>query len=83
MNQHVRDVLRRAGAGAGRKARADAGLPAQVEDHQAIQRMAELLIRASDRRRPTAQPPKSSTALGKGRVPLDLLDLADQTESIE
>jgi hypothetical protein len=39
-------VLRQAGAEAGRKARADAGLPEHVEDHQAVQRMAELLIKA-------------------------------------
>ena len=82
MNQHIRDALRQAGAEAGRKARADAGLPEQLEDHLTLQWLAELLIKASDRRRPTAQPPKSSTALGKGRVPLDLVDLADQTESI-
>ncbi|HEX6758783.1 MAG TPA: hypothetical protein VF086_10310 [Propionibacteriaceae bacterium] len=82
MKAHVRDALREAGAEAGRKARADAGLPEQVEDHLTLQWLAELLIKASDRRRPTAQPPKSSTALGKARVPLDLLDLADQTESI-
>jgi hypothetical protein len=50
MNVHTRDVLRQAGAEAGPKARADAGLPKYVEDHQAVQRMAELLIKASDRR---------------------------------
>ena len=50
MNQHVRDALRDAGAEAGRKARRDAGLPEQVEDHQAVQRMAELLIKADGRR---------------------------------
>jgi hypothetical protein len=50
MNAHVRDVLRGAGAEAGRRARADAGLPAQVEDHQAVQRLAELLIKAVGRR---------------------------------
>jgi hypothetical protein len=49
MNQRVRDVLREAGAEAGRKARVDAGLPAQVEDHQAVQRMAQLLIKACGR----------------------------------
>jgi hypothetical protein len=49
MNQRVRDALREAGAEAGRKARADAGLPAQVEDHQAVQRMAELLIKVFGR----------------------------------
>jgi hypothetical protein len=50
MNQQIRDALREAGAESGRKARADAGLPAQVEDHQAIQRMAELLIKVGSRR---------------------------------
>jgi hypothetical protein len=50
MNAHVRDALRQAGAEAGRKARADAGLPQQVEDHQALQRMAELLIKVGGRR---------------------------------
>jgi hypothetical protein len=50
MKQHVRDALREAGAEAGRKARADAGLPKHVEDHQAVQRMAELLIQARGRR---------------------------------
>jgi hypothetical protein len=50
MNQHVREALRRAGAEAGRKARAEAGLPEQVEDHQAVQRLAELLIKAGGRR---------------------------------
>jgi hypothetical protein len=50
MNAGIRDALRQAGAEAGRKARADAGLPAQVEDHQAVQRMAELLIKAGGRR---------------------------------
>jgi hypothetical protein len=50
MNAEVRDALRRAGAEAGRKARQDAGLPMQVEDHQAVQRMAELLIKAGDQR---------------------------------
>jgi hypothetical protein len=50
MNVHVRDVLRKAGVEAGRKARADAGLPKHVEDHQAVQRMAELLIKAGGRR---------------------------------
>jgi hypothetical protein len=49
MNPHVRDALRQAGAEAGRKARREAGLPKQVEDHQAVQRMAELLIKASGR----------------------------------
>lgn len=43
MNQHVRDALRQAGAEAGRRARREAGLPPQVEDHQAVQRMAELI----------------------------------------
>jgi hypothetical protein len=50
MNPHVRDTLRQAGAEAGRKARADAALPEQVEDHQALQRMAEMLIKVSSRR---------------------------------
>jgi hypothetical protein len=50
MNPYIRDALRRAGAEAGRTARADAGLPAQVEDHQAVQRMAELLIKVGGRR---------------------------------
>jgi hypothetical protein len=50
MNTHIRDVLRKAGAEAGRKARADAGLPKHVDDHQAVQRMAELLIKAGGRR---------------------------------
>jgi hypothetical protein len=50
MNAHVRDTLRQAGAAAGRKARADAGLPKYIEDHQAVQRMAELLIKAGVRR---------------------------------
>jgi hypothetical protein len=50
VNAIVREALRRAGANAGRKARVDAGLPEHVEDHQAVQRMAELLIKASGRR---------------------------------
>jgi hypothetical protein len=50
MNAHIRDALRRAGAEAGRKVRRDAGLPEHVEDHQAVQRMAELLIKAGGRR---------------------------------
>jgi hypothetical protein len=50
MNAHVRDALRQAGAEAGRRARRDSGLPAQVEDHQAVQRMAELLIKVTGRR---------------------------------
>jgi hypothetical protein len=50
MNQHVQDALRRAGAEAGRKARTDAGLPAQVEDQQVLQRLAEMLIKAVGRR---------------------------------
>ena len=45
MNQHIRDALRQAGAEAGRKARADAGLPELIEDHQTLQRMAEVLIK--------------------------------------
>jgi hypothetical protein len=50
MNQRVRDALRQAGAEAGRKARADAGLPQQLEDHEAVQLMAQLLIKAGGRR---------------------------------
>jgi hypothetical protein len=50
VNTRVRDALREAGAEAGRKARADAGLPEQVEDYQALQRMAEMLIKAVGRR---------------------------------
>ena len=50
MNQRVRDALRQAGAKAGRQARVDAEHPEYVEDHQAIQRMAELLIKARGRR---------------------------------
>lgn len=50
MKAHVRDALRQAGAEAGRKARADAGLPKYVEDHQVVQRMAELMIRVGGRR---------------------------------
>jgi transcriptional regulator with XRE-family HTH domain len=50
MNARVRDALRQAGAQAGRKARADAGLPEQVEDHRTLVRMAELLIKAGGRR---------------------------------
>lgn len=50
MNARVRDALRQAGAAAGRQARADAGLPAQVEDHNVVTRMAELLIKAGGRR---------------------------------
>ena len=49
MNQRVRDALREAGAEAGRKARADAGLPQQLEDHEALQLMAQLLIKAGAR----------------------------------
>ena len=49
MNARIRKALREASAEAGRKARVDAGLPEQVEDHQALQRMAELLIKAGDR----------------------------------
>jgi hypothetical protein len=45
MNQHVRDGLRQAGAEAGRRARREAGLPEQVKDHQAVQQMAELLVK--------------------------------------
>ena len=50
MNQHIRDALREAGAEAGRKARRDAGLPTDVQDHETVQRMAELLIKAGGRR---------------------------------
>jgi hypothetical protein len=50
MNPRIRDALREAGAEAGRKARANAELPPRVEDHQALQRMAELLIKAGGRR---------------------------------
>jgi hypothetical protein len=50
MNRRVRDALREAGAEAGRRARVDAGLPKHIEDHQALQRMAELLIKAGGRR---------------------------------
>ncbi len=50
MKARVQDALRQAGAEAGRRARREAGLPEQIEDHQVIQRMAELLIKASDRR---------------------------------
>jgi hypothetical protein len=38
-------VLRQAGAEGGRRARREAGLPEHIEDHQALQRMAELLIK--------------------------------------
>jgi len=50
MNAYLRDALRRAGAEAGRQARREAGLPKQVEDHNVVTRMAELLIKAGDRR---------------------------------
>jgi hypothetical protein len=50
VKQVIRDTLRQAGAEAGRKARAGVGLPEQVEDHEAVQRMAELLIKACGRR---------------------------------
>jgi hypothetical protein len=50
VNARVRDALRQAGAEAGRAARREAGLPKQVGDHQAVQRMAELLIKAGGRR---------------------------------
>ena len=50
MNPRIRDALRQAGAEAGSKARRDAGLPAYVEDRQAVQRMAELLVKAKGRR---------------------------------
>jgi hypothetical protein len=49
MNPRVRDALRQARAEAGRKARADAGLPEQVEDPQIVQRMAEMLIKVGAR----------------------------------
>jgi hypothetical protein len=50
MNPRIRDALRQAGAEAGRRARRDAGLPEHVEDHQAVQRLAEMLIKAGGRR---------------------------------
>jgi hypothetical protein len=50
MNAYIRDALRRAGAEAGRQARREAGLPKQVEDHTVVTRMAELLVKAGDRR---------------------------------
>jgi hypothetical protein len=50
MKARVQDALRQAGAEAGRRARREAGLPEQVEDHQTVQRMAELLIKAGGRR---------------------------------
>jgi hypothetical protein len=50
MNARIRDALREAGAEPGRVARADAGLPEHVEDHQVVQRMAELLIKVGGRR---------------------------------
>ena len=46
MNPIIRSALRDAGAKAGRQAPRNAGLPTQVEDHQAVQWMAELLIKA-------------------------------------
>ena len=67
MNQHVRDVLREAGAEAGRQARADAGLPEHVEDHQAVQYLAELLITVELHRRPVTGSRKFP---GTGRAPL-------------
>jgi hypothetical protein len=54
MNQHVRDALRQAGAEAGWRARREAGLPERVEDHQTVQRMAELLIKSGGDRTFTA-----------------------------
>jgi hypothetical protein len=53
MNARVRDALRRAGADAGRRARREAGLPEQVQDHEVVQRMAEMLIKSSGDRAPT------------------------------
>lgn len=50
MNAHIRDAPHRAGAKAGRKARVDAGLPEQVEDHNTLVRMAEILIKVGGRR---------------------------------
>jgi hypothetical protein len=50
MNLRIQYELRKAGAEAGRRARREAGLPEYVEDHQAVQRMAELLIKAGGRR---------------------------------
>jgi hypothetical protein len=50
MNPRIRDALREAGAEAGSKARRDAGLPEHVEDHQVVQRMAELLIKGGGHR---------------------------------
>jgi len=49
VNAHIRDALRQAGAEAGRRARVDAGLPEQVEDHSTLIRMAELLIKGGRR----------------------------------
>jgi hypothetical protein len=50
MKRHVQGAMPQAGAEAGHKARADAGLPEHVEDHETVQRMAELLIKAVGRR---------------------------------
>jgi hypothetical protein len=50
VNAIIRDTLRRAGAKAGRQARREAGLPKQIEDHNVVTRMAELLVKAGDRR---------------------------------
>jgi hypothetical protein len=46
MNAIVRAALRDAGAAAGQQARRDAGLSKYVEDPQAVQRMAEMLIKS-------------------------------------
>ena len=50
VNTRIRDALRQAGAEAGRKARVDAGLPEPIEDLEALQRLAEMLIKAAGRR---------------------------------
>jgi hypothetical protein len=42
--------LREAGGVAGRRARVEAGLPEQVEDHNTLVRMAEMLVKVNDRR---------------------------------
>jgi hypothetical protein len=49
VNAAIRDALRQAGAEAGRRARREAGLPEQVEDHEVVRCMAELLIKARGR----------------------------------
>ena len=72
MNARVRDALRQAGAQAGRKARADAGLPEHVEDHQTVQHMAELLITVELHRRPVTGsrkfPGTGRARLGRGQA---------------